>query len=83
MNGEKVNESGGGEDAVVVGSVDNGTRNCSNTPYQMITRHSQNNPLTVTADENGGLWLFVGTDSGFEGRTELYYDSIEIHFRLQ
>jgi hypothetical protein len=28
---------------------------------------------TLTADANGRLWIVIGTDSGFEGRTEIYY----------
>ncbi len=32
----------------------------------------------VTADENGDLWLLIGTDSGFEGLTRLYYQSVSV-----
>lgn len=83
MNVSKGNQAERGEDAVVIGSIENGSRNCENTPYQMVTVHSQNNPLTATPDETGSLWFFVGTDSGFEGRTELYIDSIEIRLTLR
>ena len=33
-------------------------------------------PVVVEADETGRAWLIVGTDSGFEGLTRLYYDRI-------
>lgn len=29
--------------------------------------------VQAEADDEGRIWLIVGTDSGFEGRTELYY----------
>ncbi len=32
----------------------------------------------VTTGDDGGLWLIVGTDSGFEGETRLYYTTIEV-----
>lgn len=34
----------------------------------------------VSTNERGELWLFVGTDSGFEGRTDVYYDRVEVTF---
>jgi hypothetical protein len=27
----------------------------------------------VTSDAAGRLWIVIGTDSGFEARTEIYY----------
>lgn len=32
----------------------------------------------VTADENGRLWVFIGTDSGFEGKTMLYFNNVQV-----
>jgi hypothetical protein len=32
--------------------------------------------FSVTSDDDGALWLIVGTDSGFEGLTALYYSQI-------
>lgn len=83
MNVDKGNQSQEGDDAVVIGTIANGNNNCEGTPYEMVTIHSQNNPVEATADEEGALWFFVGTDSGFEGRTELFLDSIEIRLELQ
>lgn len=62
----------------MIGTIDNGTHQCSQTPYRMITRHSQNDPVAATTDKNGHLWLLLGVDSGFEGRTALYYNTIEV-----
>ncbi len=38
--------------------------------------------LTVETDAEGRLWVFVGTDSGFEGRTQVYFDSITVGLAL-
>lgn len=35
---------------------------------------------SVTADENGQVWLLFGTRSGFEGRTSLYYTYFKTEF---
>lgn len=79
LNVDKGNQSQGGENAVVAGTIDNGVQECHETPYRMIERDNMDEPVTVQSDENGNLWLFVGTDSGFEGTTALYYDTVEVH----
>jgi hypothetical protein len=43
-------------------------------PFALFQRSTQH--PTATAGANGELWLFVGTGSGFEGMTRLYYQSI-------
>jgi hypothetical protein len=35
-------------------------------------------PIHATADPDGRLWLMVGTDSGYEGLTRLYYTGIRV-----
>jgi hypothetical protein len=66
----------GGRDMSTVSSIANGSALCSgNAPYVTLTR-SHAHPDVVTASTNGELWLLVGTDSGYEGITTLYYESI-------
>lgn len=79
LNVDKGNQSQGGENAVVAGTIENGVQECHETPYRMIERDNMDDPVTVQSDEDGNLWLFVGTDSGFEGMTALYYDVVEVH----
>lgn len=81
MNVDKGGQSNGGENAVVTGTADNGAEECHQTPYRMIERDNADDPVTATTNNEGDLWLFVGTDSGFEGMTGLYYDSIEVSIR--
>ena len=44
--------------------------------YLLKTLDNTDLPLSVTTDGEGRAWLIVGTDSGFEGLTQLYYASI-------
>lgn len=81
LNVDKGNQSQGGADAEVAGVIANGIA-CeealdAGSPYAMVTwEHTLSGP--VSTDDQGRLWLFVGTDSGFEGRTDLYYDTVEV-----
>ena len=47
---------------------------------EKIAEGIQNDNLfEVMADEDGVLWFVVGTDSGFEGLTALYYDQVTVN----
>jgi hypothetical protein len=47
---------------------------CESGIYALKTlRSPQDRIPTLTADASGRLWLVIGTDSGFEDRTEIYY----------
>ena len=46
------------------------------TRYTFSRTHEHPTPVTASAD--GDLWLLVGTDSGFEGLTRLYYLRFEV-----
>jgi hypothetical protein len=35
-------------------------------------------PFQATSDKDGNIWVIVGSDSGFEGKTAVYYNSISI-----
>jgi hypothetical protein len=47
--------------------------------YELTTRGNEGRPLEVSTDTDGALWLIVGTDSGFEGLTVLYYNAIKVN----
>ncbi len=61
-----------GDDMVVIGDIANGT---DDDVYTHIKRTGE---FSAETDHLGVLWLVVGTDSGYEGRTTLYYSSIEV-----
>ena len=68
----------GGLAASGTGSIANGQPcNPSSSPYVSVLRTHQHNPA-VNANARGELWLIVGTDSGYEGRTALYYQQINV-----
>lgn len=78
---DKGTPSRGGEHATAAGTIANGTpcdeALAADTPYAMVT-WSGSAPTPVTTDDQGRMWLFVGTESGFEGRTDLYYDEVSV-----
>ncbi|HYG02716.1 MAG TPA: hypothetical protein VD927_09735 [Chryseosolibacter sp.] len=79
MNIDKGNQIEDGADMVTIGDVGGPSDGKS---YVLITR--TNGPdiahtekvLVAHTNNKGELWLIVGTDSGFEGTTTLYYTSI-------
>ncbi len=78
MNIDKGIQSEGGRDAVVLGNI--GIEGDA-TAYKLITRSNTDAPFTVSANAQGELWLLVGTDSGYEGETTLYYSSIRVSLK--
>jgi hypothetical protein len=81
LNVDKGEQASGGPAGEVVSNIANGTpceqAAASNYPYVSLTRQLAGE-LSIKSSASGELWLLVGTDSGFEGRTALYYESIEV-----
>ncbi len=74
MNIDKGNQTNGGRDMVVIGDFSNDT---DKNVYTLKTVGNAT-PFLARANDQGALWLIVGTDSGFEGKTTIFYDRIEI-----
>jgi len=73
MNMDKIQQCcTDGDDMVVIGDVANGT---DEYVYTLIERTGE---FSATTDHQGVLWIIVGTDSGYEGKTTLYYSNIEV-----
>lgn len=75
INLDKGNQATGGKDATLIGNIGAGD---DVTSYKLITRSNADAPLTVRTNSQGELWLVVGTDSGYEGLTTLYYSTIKV-----
>src|SRR6187397_2685472 len=77
LNLDKGDQSVGGADLKVVGDIGN-TLPCvtGSPPYQAKTLTLSTFPITSSSD--GTVFAVVGTDSGFEGVTTLFYDRIAI-----
>lgn len=75
MNIDKGNQSQEGADMMSIGTI--GIEG-EEYRYELIRRGNNDRPFGAVTDAEGKLWLIVGTDSGFEGLTEVYYKSIKV-----
>ena len=82
MNLDKGNQSRGGGDAIVLGDLAAAGANCAGTRFvsKRFTMHGRG-ALAAETDRDGNLWVFIGTDSGFEGRTTYYLTRIRLTLR--
>ena len=81
MTIDKGNQSRGGEAMAVLGNVAH--PDVAQREYRIKTLDSVGLALRVEADDAGRVWLVVGTDSGFEGLTRLYYARISYTLALE
>ncbi len=73
MNIDKGNQASDGDDAIGIGHVGNTISECTDPwIFEMKTLESTE-VFEAETDAEGVIWLLVGTDSGFEDHTELYY----------
>jgi hypothetical protein len=78
MNVDKGNQGQGGLAASTTGTIANGIPcGSAQNSYVSVQRTHQHTSL-VNANAKGELWLLIGTDSGFEGLTALYYQRIDV-----
>lgn len=81
LNIDKGNQSSHGQNAIMLGDI---AIPPNSTDYTIISRSnvaSSSTPVFMAQTNSAGeIWLMVGTDSGFEGVTTLYYTKINIVF---
>jgi hypothetical protein len=82
VNIDKGDQSQSGADMIVIGDI---SIPSDSSGYVAIKRtnaplnnNSYNSPIVATTNSDGEMWLIVGTDSGYEGITTLYYTNINI-----
>ena len=75
MNIDKGNQARGGKSMAVLGNVAH--PEVQHKEYRIKTLDNEDMPLMVDTDSAGRVWLIVGTDSGFEGLSALYYSRID------
>ncbi|GAB2787742.1 hypothetical protein GCM10027275_35750 [Rhabdobacter roseus] len=78
VNIDKGQQATGGTEMVVIGDISNGE---DEPVYTLVKRNNFTEPVSVKPNTRGEIWLCVGTDSGFEGLTVLYYDRIKATLR--
>lgn len=79
LNVDIGDQTTGGPGASVVGNIANG-KDLSEpgpVPYVSLTKQ-HTHTFVARSDSQGNLWLLVGTDSGYEGVTALYYQQIAV-----
>lgn len=80
FNLDKGNQNTAGVTATVLGNI---ATTEGSTEYALITRSNaaaNAAPFIARSNTNGEIWLFVGTDSGFEGVTTVYYTQVNVVF---
>lgn len=79
LNLDKGQQSESGAQARVVGNVAVQGASCDGGKFvEKTIQTTTAERIPVFSNAQGQVWLFVGTDSGYEGLTSLYYTSIEI-----
>jgi len=79
LNVDKGNQSTSGANAVVIGNVAKAPGDSSDL-FQEKKLTNEKKLVAVRSDANGNAWVFVGTDSAFEGLTQLYYKKVLVRF---
>ena len=79
MNIDKGNQSIPGADMTTLGEV---IIPLNSTGYTIINRSNTmaNSRYKAQSNADGELWLIMGTDSGFQGTTRLYYTKVNVYF---
>jgi len=79
LNIDKGNQADAGESTVLLGNI---AVSPYTDNYALITRtnSASQTPFIARANSKGELWLIVGTDSGFEGLTTVYYTKVNVIF---
>lgn len=77
MNIDKANQTQPGPDMDTIGHV--GVSDTT-TVFTLISRGNALHPFSVKTDANGAVWAIIGTESGYESTTTLYYNRLKITF---
>lgn len=77
MNINKANQAMPGPDMDTIGHV--GVTDTT-TVFALINRSNSTHQFTFTTNASGEAWVCIGTDSGFEAITTLYYNKITLTF---
>ncbi|MDZ5471529.1 protease complex subunit PrcB family protein [Bacillus sp. 31A1R] len=75
MNINKGEQATSGTNGMVIGDI----AKLSETGESYEKKKLQlTTPMKVKTNSKGELWVFFGTDSGFEGKTTLYYSNVKV-----
>ncbi|MGX5852614.1 hypothetical protein ACWKW6_03185 [Dyadobacter jiangsuensis] len=68
-----------GKDVLLSGSI--ASTNLDTRYYTLLRYSNDGQPVTVTANDNGELWFYAGTDSDYKDTTIFYFDRIIARFK--
>lgn len=79
INIDKGDEGTGGQDVISLGDIVTSDKTSS---LVLLTRNNTmaNSRYVARTNENGELWLIIGTDSDLEGATTLFYTRVNVVF---
>jgi len=77
INVDKGIQANGGTEMQVLGNIEK----TESTDDSFEYKHFENN-IVVTTNDKGEVWLIIGTDSGFEGLTQIYLTNIKLTANL-
>jgi len=76
---DKGNQASSGANANIIGDVAIAGKSCESENFVAKTlTTTSTTELKLSTNADGSIWLFIGTDSAYEGYTKLYYDQITI-----
>lgn len=77
MNIDKSDQIEHGSDMDTIGNV--GVSDTTSV-FTLVNRNNSTHLFVITTDANGEAWVCIGTDSGYEATTTLYYNQITLTF---
>jgi hypothetical protein len=81
VNIDKGNQASEGEDMINLGTLANPNLDLetfTGEEYALMTLTNEGTPFEVSSNDEGEIWVLIGTDSGFAGATMVFVNSIEI-----
>ncbi|OJV16549.1 MAG: hypothetical protein BGO21_27105 [Dyadobacter sp. 50-39] len=79
FNLDKGTGSQSGKDVLLIGSIASSN---PDSQYYTLKRYSNDGqPVTLTANNQGELWFYAGTDSDYKDTTIFYFDRIIARFK--
>jgi hypothetical protein len=77
LNVDKGNQSCSGKNTLVIGDLESPASDPDDSRY-FPKQMSHEIPLRAQSDSQGHLWIFLGTDSGFEGKSKFYIAKVDL-----
>ena len=77
---DKGNQASHGSEMFSIGNVAN--FEVVGSEYRIKTLENTGRTVTIPSDDEGRLWVTVGTDSGFEGLSTFYYSAVRYQLTM-